>query len=156
MVRLKVVPDADEEPADPNFNSSVVRLKVDLTYPVNDGFSVFQFQCGTIKSMKLNVYTATMLHFNSSVVRLKEDKRINDLAVERFQFQCGTIKRMVPVPPSALNDDFNSSVVRLKGSGSMTQEERDANFNSSVVRLKEVGTINTCKTSPISIPVWYD
>ncbi len=76
-----------------DFNSSVVRLKVGEYCSFGESCSLFQFQCGAIKSMMAKLITGLFTNFNSSVVRLK--------AKQRTQF-------------IILFHDFNSSVVRLK------------------------------------------
>ncbi len=54
------------------FNSSVVRLKADGNVSIEVSSAVFQFQCGTIKSVFSCSFFCSFFYFNSSVVRLKE------------------------------------------------------------------------------------
>ena len=51
----------------------------------------FQFQCGAIGSFTLKVILASVLSFNSSVVRLVALLGSGNINIDTFQFQCGAI-----------------------------------------------------------------
>ena len=94
MVRLKESKNvAIRIIAKQNFNSSMVRLKVDGTFSfliLPDGF---QFQYGAIKSIR---HVRTLLR------------------TFLFQFQYGAIKRFYELAAKYKSIYFNSSMVRLK------------------------------------------
>ena len=90
VVRLKGLTKLSPSKIKFSFNSSVVRLK-DAEPSEQIIITMFQFQCGSIKSLGAAAAAAAL-----------------------FQFQCGSIKRQMLLCLIAFLLSFNSSVVRLK------------------------------------------
>ena len=120
------------------FNSKLVRLKV--SYPVQDTQrlrAVFQFQTGSIKSLRGSTSSSATKSFNSKLVRLKGHCIGSCPArVQKFQFQTGSIKRRVSPATHAREACFNSKLVRLKDRSQFQAEREILRFNSKLVRLK--------------------
>ena len=77
--------------------------------------SNFQFQYGTIKSVKPLHSMKYRSTFNSSMVRLKVvSGNYSPGITPNFQFQYGTIKSIFSVNLIFIKASFNSSMVRLK------------------------------------------
>ena len=77
----------------PNFNSTIVRLKVSKLRLTNLSGLIFQFYDSTIKSPNRYRNPLIFFHFNSTIVRLKA---------------------MTWTMSSLLKHNFNSTIVRLK------------------------------------------
>ena len=134
MVRLKDLALCDALGRGYNFNSTMVRLKVDSnTYGPTS--TKFQFHYGTIKSPYLLV-----------------DK----FSGGSFQFHYGTIKRFFLLALLVLITYFNSTMVRLK-----VDLSRRTCFTAKVFQF-HYGTIKSVNgrvcgiRRTISIPLWYD
>ncbi len=100
---------------------------------------MFQFQCGTIKSLTSSRSTRGTLSFNSNVVRLKAIQFLSGVRVAtQFQFQCGTIKRLNISSPGGNVTEFQfqcGTIKRAKFDHYITFW--NGSFNSNVVRLKD-------------------
>mgnify|MGYP006266851155 FL=1 len=94
----------------------MVRLRVTSQFDVSSVCKEFQFQYGTIESIRGRLCLVLMTNFNSSMVRLRE----------------GVLNNIFY--PS---QDFNSSMVRLRVGLSATSINTLSDFNSSMVRLRE-------------------
>ena len=139
-------------------------------------FLRFQFHYGTIKSL-LSFPFLAFFYFNSTMVRLKERRRLTGIFRSRFQFHYGTIKRSVFSNTSPCHPHFNSTMVRLKvRAGFRRRRIKTFQFhygtikracpcfscsaciyiNSTMVRLKGIRKETGKSVKHISIPLWYD
>ena len=137
----------------------------------------FQFHYGTIKSFSRALLQQRNVHFNSTMVRLKELNNLINQSQTIFQFHYGTIKRkkLIRLPVLTIWFQFHYGTIKSKLTSKRTTEAH--NFNSTMVRLKafqivipvvwklfqfHYGTIKRpsgIKNSIepyISIPLWYD
>ena len=120
-----------------NFNSKVVRLKVEKAQNAANAAFYFNSKVVRLKVSKGLVLCGNLWDFNSKVVRLKVCNKSTGLfSTTKFQFQSGAVKSMVTVPSSALLANFNSKVVRLKANSLILAMLSLFYFNSKVVRLK--------------------
>ena len=84
----------------------------------------FQFHYGTIKSVLQSFYPSVLRCFNSTMVRLKDNYKPEDLfGAYGFQFHYGTIKRCTGGTALRGSIRFNSTMVRLKA-----LQQRSVNF----------------------------
>ena len=117
----------------------------------------FQFHYGTIKRQDRQNSLQGLLHFNSTMVRLKALRGCPH-AVCRigFQFHYGTIKRITRyVTEIHAFDNFNSTMVRLKGDMGR-RVGRSGLFQFHYGTIKRQRKTCTAGCSRISIPLWYD
>ncbi len=77
------------------------------------------------------------LHFNSSMVRLKEETDpAHDYRFYPFQFQYGAIEGTMPAVIGAYGDPFQFQYGAIEGAAALFAASVASNFNSSMVRLK--------------------
>ena len=93
----------------------MVRLKVRTALEA-ETLSIFQFHYGTIKSGGQRKVLWLVVHFNSTMVRLKVFGNDGLGGKIAFQFHYGTIKSSPLVEVKPERPYFNSTMVRLKAS----------------------------------------
>ena len=104
----------------------------------------------------MRLLNLTLLPFNSTMVRLKDEGAAKFLLKNSFQFHYGTIKRIAEFASDVLENNFNSTMVRLKDGLKNGVLLQMGYFNSTMVRLKERQHVLRSINSLISIPLWYD
>ncbi len=119
------------------FNSTMVRLKLEIVERLSGDQTSFQFHYGSIKIMFLTSLYAPSSSFNSTMVRLKYDIQINRDDYKLFQFHYGSIRMNVShidVFAHAFLFQFHYGSIRIFRA--ITQSRIYASFNSTMVRLK--------------------
>ena len=116
------------------FNSTMVRLKVTLTYS-DENLTQFQFHYGTIKSLSQSCTSTLLTEFQFHYGTIKSlTLTYSDENLTQFQFHYGTIKSITMTRFMACLQSFNSTMVRLK--------DHRPELHRSYYK--------------VSIPLWYD
>ena len=79
----------------------------------------FQFHHGSIKAFNAIKASALEFHFNSIMVRLKQQTVTDGVFSDKFQFHHGSIKATGSGKTVMFSHNFNSIMVRLKPLKSM-------------------------------------
>ena len=119
-----------------NFNSTLVRLKVNATNLYDFTAVGFQFHFGTIKSLTVLGARSVFRYFNSTLVRLKVVGWLWDSDITKFQFHFGTIKSGYPVVVTSSVFEFQFHFGTIKSQYATKHGLHPRNFNSTLVRLK--------------------
>ena len=98
---------------------------------------MFQFHCGTIKTVVVALLYICMYGFNSTVVRLKQAalKGLSNIIIV-FQFHCGTIKTFFAKKSKTKSQRFQFHCGTIKTQTARGYIQNTLSFNSTVVRLK--------------------
>ena len=103
----------------------------------------------------MRLLNLTLLPFNSTMVRLKDEGAAKFLLKNSFQFHYGTIKSNRVEAVTDVELTFNSTMVRLKVfEGKQRRRLQLFQFHYGTIKSSSSPTVP--HTSAISIPLWYD
>ncbi len=117
----------------------------------------FQFHYGTIEGHGFFSFKCNLLHFNSTMVRLRADIE-NGTILDYINFNSTMVRLRVAEAGEGDFEylDFNSTMVRLRVYRPELLIDTISHFNSTMVRLRVPGRRTVRKRQQISIPLWYD